>query len=68
MWAIIAAFTVAAIVVLIVRRKDVREYLHRERLNSLYVKCFFSCPGMIILMILMGLSMIFTGVLMIGPL
>lgn len=67
-WLIIAAFTVAAIVVAIVKRREIGDYLRRERLNGLYLKCFFSCPGMIILMILMGLSMIVTGFVMIGPL
>lgn len=67
-WVIIAAFTVAAIVVAIVKRREIGAYLRQERLNKLYVKSFFSCAGMIILMILMGLSMIVTGFLMIGPL
>ena len=67
-WVIIAGFTVAAIVVVIVKRREIAAYLHQERLNGLFTKCFFSCPGMIILMILMGLSMIVTGFLMIGPL
>ena len=67
-WLVIFAFTVAAVVVAIVKRREIGAYLHREKLNGLYVKCFFSCPGMVILMILMGLSMILTGFLMIGAL
>lgn len=67
-WVIIAAFTVAAIVVAIVKRREIGAYLRHERVDRSYLKCFFSCAGMIILMIVMGLSMIVTGVLMIGPL
>ena len=67
-WVIIAVFTVAAIMIAILKRREIGAYLRQERLNGLYMKCFFSCAGMIILMILMGLSMIVTAFLMIGPL
>ncbi|MBQ7800726.1 MAG: CPBP family intramembrane metalloprotease [Oscillospiraceae bacterium] len=66
--AVIWAFAIGAVVVLIVRRKRIGAYLRRERLNGLYVKCFFSSPGMIVLMVLMGLSMVVTAVMMVNPL
>lgn len=64
-WGILLSFSIAALAVVIVKRKAIRSY--GGRLNRLYVKCFFSSPGMIVLMILMGLSMIYSAFLMIGP-
>lgn len=64
-WGILLSFSIAALAVVIVNRKAIRSY--GGRLNRLYVKCFFSSPGMIVLMILMGLSMIYSAFLMIGP-
>ncbi|MBO4937833.1 MAG: CPBP family intramembrane metalloprotease [Oscillospiraceae bacterium] len=66
-WAVIAFFTICAIVVVIAKRKKIAAWLRRERINGLYVKCFFSNAGMIVLMILMGLSMILTAFLTIAP-
>ena len=68
MWAVIAVFTIGAIVVLIVKRREISAWTHRERMNKMCLKCFFSCPGMIILMVLMGLSMVLTAFMMIAPL
>lgn len=64
-WGILLSFSIAALAVVIVKRKAIRSY--GGRLNRLYVKCFFSSTGMIVLMILMGLSMIYSAFLMIGP-
>ena len=64
---IIWAFTIGAIVVAVVKRKKIGAWLRRERMNGLYVKCFFSNAGMIVLMILMGLSMLMMAFLMINP-
>lgn len=66
--AVIGAFTIGAIVVMIAKRRKIGAWLRRERMNRTYLRCFFSSPGMIILMVLMGLSMIATAVLMIRPL
>lgn len=65
-WGILLSFSIAALVVVIVKRKAIRTY--GGRMERLYVKCFFSSPGMIVLMIVMGLSMIYSAFLMIGPL
>lgn len=68
MWVVIAVFTIGAIVVLIVKRREISAWTHRERMSKMCLKCFFSCPGMIILMVLMGLSMVLTAFMMIAPL
>lgn len=67
-WAIMLAFAVTALVILIVKRKEIRAWRQQEKIHRAYLGCFFSSPGMIILMALMGLSMIYSFVLMIGPL
>lgn len=66
-WAVIAGCFIAGIIVLIVKRKSVGAYLNRERMNGLYLKCFFSNAGMIVLMVIMGLSMVLTAFMLIGP-
>lgn len=65
---IIWAFTIAAVVVAIVKRREISAYLRRERMNGLYLRCFFSSPGMIVLMVVMGLSMVVTAFMLITPL
>lgn len=67
-WAVIFVCTVAAIVVLIVKRREVGAWMRQERMNGLYLKCFFTCPGMILLMILMVISMVVTTCMTITPL
>lgn len=61
-------FAVAALVVLIVKRRSIRSYMRREPIHGEYVRCFFSSPGVIILTILMCISMLFTFFAMIRPL
>lgn len=67
-WALILVFAVAAVVILIVKRREIGAWLRQERMNGLYFKCFFSCPGMILLMVLMGISMVVTAFVMVTPL
>lgn len=66
-WAVTGAFTVAAIIIAIARRKNIKNYLRSERMNKTCLRCFFSCAGMIVLMIIMGLSMIYSFVMMLSP-
>lgn len=65
---IVALFTLAAVIIAIVKRKEISAYLRSERMNRTCLRCFFSSAGMIVLMVLMGFSMILSAVLMISPL
>lgn len=67
-WGIILAFTVAAIVLVIIRRKDMAAWLRENKMEREYVKCYFSCAGTITLLIIMGLNIISTTFMLITPL
>ena len=67
-WDIIAAFTVAAIVLMIVKRRKISAWLRQEKLIGAYMGCYFSCTGTIALLIILGLGTIFTTFMMITPL
>lgn len=64
---IIGAFTIAAIIVLIVRRNEVRDYFCREELNPVCIHCFFSSVGIIVFTVLMAVSIVFTFFVMLTP-
>lgn len=66
-WMILLFSAIAAIVIMIVRRKDIRNFREENPINRTCVRCFFSCAGSIILMIVMGLSMITSLFVMITP-
>lgn len=55
---ILWAFAIAAVVVLIVNRKKVGEYLGRERMDPRCVKCFFLNGGVITLTVMMLINMV----------
>ena len=67
-WAVILAFTVAAVILMIVKRRRIAAWLRTERMNSAYVKCYFSCAGTIVLLVIMGLNIIMTTFMLITPL
>ena len=67
-WAVILAFTVGAVAVIIAKRRSIGEYFRADHKNGVYLSCFFTSPGMVILTILMGISMVFTFMLMLSPL
>lgn len=67
-WGILLACAAAAIIVAAVNRRKIGEYLQRERMHPLHVKCFFSSAGVITLMVIMGISMIATCFVLITPL
>ena len=67
-WGIILAFAVAAIVLMILRRKDMAAWLRENKMEREYVKCYFSCAGTITLLIIMGLNIISTTFMLITPL
>ena len=67
-WGIILAFTVAALILIVVRRKEITEWIHRETIARAYVGCYFSCPGTIALLIVLGANTLFATWTMITPL
>lgn len=67
MWAILLSAALIAIVVLIVRRKEIGTFSRENPIHGVYTKCFFTSPGTIVLMAVMGISMIATLFVMIIP-
>lgn len=67
-WGIILAFTVAAVILMIIKRKQIASYLRAERINGAYLKCYFSCAGTIVLLVIMGLNILMTTFMLITPL
>lgn len=65
--AIVAVFTLAAVIIAIVKRREIAAWRRAEGINGTCLRCFFSSAGMITLMAIMGLSIVATLVLMIGP-
>lgn len=66
-WGIILAFTIAAVILLIAKRKKIAAWLHREKMIGAYVKCYFSCAGTIVLLVIMGLNILMTTFMLITP-
>lgn len=48
-FAVIWGSALIAVVVLIVKRKDVAAYLRREKMHPLYLRSFFTSPGIVVL-------------------
>lgn len=67
-WAILLASGLTAIVTLIVKRKEIRAYRQENPINRTCIRCFFSCAGSVLLMVVMGLSMVTSLFVMITPL
>lgn len=67
-WGIILLFTVTAVVLMIIKRKEIADYVHREQLVRPYVRCYFTCAGTVILLIVLGLNTLITTCAMITPL
>ena len=67
-WGVILAFTVAAVILMILRRKEIASYLRSERIVRPYVRCYFSCAGTITMLIILGLNTLTTTFAMITPL
>jgi len=66
-WGILLFFGVAAMVVLIRKRKDIRLWREQGIINRTYLGCFFSSAGMIVFMILMAVMMVTSLFVMITP-
>lgn len=50
------AFFIAAVALLIVKRREVRDYRQGEWMDSRCLKCFFTSAGVVILLIVTGIS------------
>lgn len=51
-------FTLAALAILIVKRQQIREYRRGEWMDRRCLKCFFTCSGVLALMVLMVFNML----------
>lgn len=66
-WGVLLFFGIAAVAVIIVKRNAIREWLAQEKINRTYLGCFFSSAGMIVFLAVMGVMMVLSMVMMIGP-
>lgn len=66
MTVLIYGCAVGSLLILLVKRSRVRQYLMDRRIHPLCVKGFFSAPAMIIFMCMMGFSIISTLMMQIG--
>lgn len=55
---IFGAFAIAAVVLLIVKRREVKAYHKGEWMDRRCVTCFFTSSGVLVLMVMMGISML----------
>ena len=67
-WGILLLCGIGALVTLIVRRREVKRYRRENPLNRTLLRSFFSCPGIIALMVVMGANMVLSLFMMITPL
>ena len=67
-WFLILAFTIAAVIVMIAKRKEIGAWLRENHTHREYVKCYFSCAGTILVLIILGLSTVFTTWMLVTPL
>jgi len=66
-WLILFAFSVAALVILIVRKKAIRTWKDSEPIYKTYLSCFFTSAGMVSFTAIMILMMGYSMYLMITP-
>lgn len=66
-WMILLISAIGALVVLIVKRKEIRGFRGENPLNGTCVRCFFSCAGTVILTVVMVLNMILSIFFMVTP-
>lgn len=59
-WLAIIVFSIAAVFIVILRRKQIAGYLHRERDDPLCGRAFFTAPGIIVLLVVLLLTIAFT--------
>ena len=66
-WGVVLAFSVAAVVLLVVKRRDIKAWLQKEQIVGPYAACYFTCAGTIAFLIVMGISTVITTRAMITP-
>lgn len=66
-WIIIIGCTLAGLVVLLVKRQQVKAWLHRYQNDPLCVKGFWGAPGIITLVVILGVMTVYSTVTMILP-
>jgi len=67
-WAVLLFFGLAAVIVVISKRKSIRNWFGKEPINKTYLGCFFSGAGNILFMLLMAVMMIAALFVMVTPL
>lgn len=67
-WLLIIGCALAAIVVLIVKRRQIKAWLHRYQDDPQCAKAFWGAPGIITLVAILGVMTVFATVTMITPL
>lgn len=65
---ITGSFAVGAVISGILKRREIGQWLRQERMNRTCLQCFFSSPGVIVLMVVMALSMVMTWLTIVAPL
>lgn len=68
LWVILLACAIGAVVTVIRYRNEIGCWMRRERMNRFCLRCFFSSGGVITLLIIMGLSIVLSTFILIGPL
>ena len=67
-WAILLPAAIVAVVVMIAKREQIGAYRAENPIYKVYRRCFFSCPGTVVFLAVMGISMVTTVFMMITPL
>lgn len=67
LFAVLIPCAVVSVVMLVVKRESIRTYRRENPVYGYSVRCFFSSGGIITLMVLMGISMIASIFIMVGP-
>ena len=68
LWAIIGLFTIAAIIILIAQRKNIKAYLQNTQDDPACAQAFWSAPGIIVMVSLLGLSILLSMITGVYPL
>lgn len=67
-WLVLFAFAVAALVILIRKRDQVRAWRQAEGIHKTYLGCFFGSAGVICFLLVLGGMMVYTFTVLISPL
>ncbi len=66
-WGVLLFFGVAALIILVRKRQEIRQWRDQEKINRTYLGCYFSSLGTIVFMLLMAAMMVFSLTVMITP-